>query len=47
MRIETADRLFNIYDIFKKAHRFKSFPYPPEYKPPPQTIIKPPEPVKF
>ena len=47
VKIETADRLFNIYDIFKKAHRFKAFPYPPEFKPPPQTVIPPPSPPKF
>ncbi|MCD6575995.1 MAG: hypothetical protein J7K73_02440 [Nanoarchaeota archaeon] len=45
--IETADRLFTIYDIFKKAHRFKSFPYPPEMKPTEKSVIKPPEPVEF
>jgi len=44
---ETADRLFTLYDIFKKAHRFKSFPYFPEYKAVPHTITKPPKPVKF
>jgi hypothetical protein len=43
----TADRLFTMYDIFKKSQGFRSFPYPPEFKPPPKTVAVPPDPVKF
>ncbi len=43
----TADRLFTLYDVFKKAHRFKSFPYLPDIKATQKTVIKPPEPVEF
>ena len=45
--LDTADKLFLIYDIFKKAHRLKAFPYLPDIKLPPKTITKPPEPVEF
>ncbi len=44
---ETANALFTVYDIFKKAFRFKSFPYPPEIKPTEKSVIKPPDPVEF
>ena len=44
---ETCDRLFGLYDRFKKAHQLKAFPDPPEFKPVPKTITKPPDPVKF
>jgi len=44
---ETCDKLFGLYDRFKKAHQLKAFPDPPEFKPVPKTITRPPEPVEF
>ena len=29
----TMNKLFTVYDVFKKAHRLLSFPYPPEMNP--------------
>ncbi len=47
-REKTADKLFLLYDIFKKAHRLKSFPYPPNLKEEtPITINRPPDPIEY
>ncbi len=44
---ETAQSLFTLYDIFKSAHRLKTFPYMPDFKPVPLTITKPPDQIEF
>ncbi len=47
-RIKTSEGLFLLYDIFKKAHGFKSFPYPPNLREStPITINKPPSPIEY
>jgi hypothetical protein len=42
-RRKVADTMFTIYDVFKKAHRLLSFPYPPDWYKPLAYEYKPPK----